>query len=96
MKKKGYDLVEVPCDVTEYESCAKAVTRGQDNLGPIDTGVDKGPIRLPKQSRRFQALACLPQLLQWQRWDMPMPSKPVGSLRRGSVSFRGRPAPAAR
>ncbi|MFM0501789.1 acetoacetyl-CoA reductase [Paraburkholderia caffeinilytica] len=44
MKQKGYDIVAVPCDVTEYESCAKAAAEVQARLGPIDILVNNAGI----------------------------------------------------
>jgi acetoacetyl-CoA reductase len=44
MKEKGYDIVAVPCDVTDYESCAKAAAEVQAKLGPIDILVNNAGI----------------------------------------------------
>ena len=44
MKQKGYEFVAVPCDVTEYESCAKAAAEVQAKLGPIDILVNNAGI----------------------------------------------------
>jgi len=44
MKEKGYDIVAVQCDVTEYESCAQAATEVQEKLGPIDILVNNAGI----------------------------------------------------
>jgi acetoacetyl-CoA reductase len=44
MKQKGYDFVAVPCDVSEYESCAKAAAEVQARLGTIDILVNNAGI----------------------------------------------------
>ena len=36
MKSKGYDIVAVPCDVADYDSCDNAVAEVQSKLGPVD------------------------------------------------------------
>jgi acetoacetyl-CoA reductase len=44
MKQKGYDIVAVPCDVTEFESCTGAASEVQAKLGPIDILVNNAGI----------------------------------------------------
>src|SRR5471032_1356876 len=44
MKENGYDILAVPCDVTDIHSCASAVARTQDELGPIDVLVNNAGI----------------------------------------------------
>ena len=44
MKANGYDILAVPCDVSDYDSCATAVTAVQAKLGPIDVLVNNAGI----------------------------------------------------
>ncbi|ROZ75092.1 acetoacetyl-CoA reductase [Ramlibacter sp. WS9] len=44
MKRKGYAIVAVPCDVTDIDSCANAVAQVADKLGPVDVLVNNAGI----------------------------------------------------
>ena len=44
MKTKGYDIVAVPCDVTDYESCAQAVAQVRSSAGEVDILVNNAGI----------------------------------------------------
>ncbi len=44
MKRDGYDIRAVPCDVADYESCAKAVASVQTQVGSIDVLVNNAGI----------------------------------------------------
>ena len=44
MKAKGYDILAVPCDVTDIDSCGEAVAAVQKQLGPIDVLVNNAGI----------------------------------------------------
>ena len=44
MKANGYDIFAVPCDVSEFESCAKAVAEVQNKLGAVDVLVNNAGI----------------------------------------------------
>jgi acetoacetyl-CoA reductase len=44
MKSRGYDIVTVPCDVADIESCAKAVAQVQDKVGAVDVLVNNAGI----------------------------------------------------
>src|SRR5579871_7021951 len=44
MKESGYDVLAVPCDVTDIESCAAAVAQVESELGPIDVLVNNAGI----------------------------------------------------
>ena len=44
MKAKGYDVLAVPCDVADYDSCAQAVAKVQAKLGAIDVLVNNAGI----------------------------------------------------
>jgi len=44
MKSKGYEIFAVPCDVADFESCAKAVAEVQKQLGPVDVLVNNAGI----------------------------------------------------
>jgi acetoacetyl-CoA reductase len=44
MKGHGYDFVAVPCDVGDFDSCAKAVAQVMDKCGPIDVLVNNAGI----------------------------------------------------
>ena len=42
---EGYDFHAVPCDVTDYDSCAKAVAQAMKDLGPVDVLVNNAGIK---------------------------------------------------
>jgi acetoacetyl-CoA reductase len=44
MKARGYDILAVPCDVADYESCAKAVAEIQSKMGAVDVLVNNAGI----------------------------------------------------
>src|SRR3954468_9492602 len=44
MKGKGYDVLAVACDVTDIESCGRAVAEVQSKLGPVDVLVNNAGI----------------------------------------------------
>jgi acetoacetyl-CoA reductase len=44
MKARGYDILAVPCDVADYDSCGKAVAEVQSKLGAIDILVNNAGI----------------------------------------------------
>ncbi len=44
MKSRGYDILAVPCDVSNLESCAEAVATVESRLGPIDVLVNNAGI----------------------------------------------------
>ena len=44
MKSRDYDVLAVPCDVADIESCAKAVAEVSARLGPIDVLVNNAGI----------------------------------------------------
>jgi acetoacetyl-CoA reductase len=44
MNAKGYSILAVPCDVADFESCAKAVAEVQTKLGAIDVLVNNAGI----------------------------------------------------
>jgi acetoacetyl-CoA reductase len=44
MKAKGYDIVAVACDVTDFDSCAKAVSEVRDKVGAVDVLVNNAGI----------------------------------------------------
>ncbi len=44
MEGKGYDIVAVPCDVADYDSCGRAVAEVQATLGAIDVLVNNAGI----------------------------------------------------
>ena len=44
MKAKGYDILAVPCDVADFDSCAEAVAAVQKQLGPVDVLVNNAGI----------------------------------------------------
>jgi acetoacetyl-CoA reductase len=44
MKAKGYDILAVPCDVADFDSCAEAAAVVQKQLGPIDVLVNNAGI----------------------------------------------------
>jgi len=44
MKKQGYELHAVPADVSDYDSCAKAVKQIESEVGPIDVLVNNAGI----------------------------------------------------
>lgn len=44
MKADGYEILAVPCDVADIDSCARAVTLVQDKLGPVDVLVNNAGI----------------------------------------------------
>ena len=44
MKTRGYEMLAVPCDVADIESCAKAVAQVQDKAGAVDVLVNNAGI----------------------------------------------------
>ena len=44
MKEKGHEVLAVPCDVTDFDSCGKAVAEVQGKLGPVDVLVNNAGI----------------------------------------------------
>jgi acetoacetyl-CoA reductase len=44
MKDKGFDVLAVPCDVTDIDSCGNAVAEVQNKLGPVDVLVNNAGI----------------------------------------------------
>ncbi len=44
MKKKGHEIRAVPADVTDYDSCAKAVKQIEAEAGPVDVLVNNAGI----------------------------------------------------
>jgi acetoacetyl-CoA reductase len=44
MKAKGYDILAVPCDVGNIDSCHAAVAQVQEVLGPVDVLVNNAGI----------------------------------------------------
>ncbi len=44
MKTRGYDILAVPCDVTDIDSCAKAVAEVQTKVGAVDVLVNNAGI----------------------------------------------------
>jgi acetoacetyl-CoA reductase len=44
MKGNGYDIVAVPCDVADFDSCTKAVAQVHDKVGAIDVLVNNAGI----------------------------------------------------
>jgi acetoacetyl-CoA reductase len=44
MKAKGYDILAVPCDVADIDSCHRAVAQLQEKLGAIDVLVNNAGI----------------------------------------------------
>jgi len=44
MKTRGYDMLAVPCDVAEIDSCAKAVAEVQNKAGAVDVLVNNAGI----------------------------------------------------
>ncbi|KQV87362.1 acetoacetyl-CoA reductase [Pelomonas sp. Root1237] len=44
MKERGYDILAVPCDVADYDSCGDAVAAVQAKLGAIDVLVNNAGI----------------------------------------------------
>jgi acetoacetyl-CoA reductase len=44
MKAQGYDILAVPCDVTDIDSCHGAVAQVQEKLGPVDVLVNNAGI----------------------------------------------------
>ncbi len=43
-KREGFDVLAVACDVSDYDSCAKAVAEVQAKLGPVDVLVNNAGI----------------------------------------------------
>ena len=41
MKAKGYDILAVPCDVADIDSCHRAVAQVQEKLGAVDVLFDE-------------------------------------------------------
>jgi len=44
MKKRGYEMLAVPCDVTDIDSCAKAVAEVHSKAGAVDVLVNNAGI----------------------------------------------------
>jgi acetoacetyl-CoA reductase len=44
MKTRGYDIMAVPCDVADYDSCTKAVAEVQARAGAVDVLVNNAGI----------------------------------------------------
>ena len=44
MKSRGYDILAVPCDVSDFDSCATAVGEVQAKLGAVDVLVNNAGI----------------------------------------------------
>jgi acetoacetyl-CoA reductase len=44
MKSRGYEVLAVPCDVADIDSCAKAAAGVVDRLGPVDVLVNNAGI----------------------------------------------------
>ncbi|MDM0116018.1 acetoacetyl-CoA reductase [Variovorax sp. J22R133] len=44
MKAKGYDITAVACDVSDFDSCTKAVAEAQSKAGPVDVLVNNAGI----------------------------------------------------
>jgi acetoacetyl-CoA reductase len=44
MKSRGYDILAVPCDVADFDSCAKAVAEVQKQVGAADVLVNNAGI----------------------------------------------------
>lgn len=44
MKDHGYNIVAVPCDVSEFDSCAKAIAAARDKVGEVDVLVNNAGI----------------------------------------------------
>jgi acetoacetyl-CoA reductase len=44
MKARGYNILAVPCDVTDIDFCAGAVAQVQEQLGPVDVLVNNAGI----------------------------------------------------
>ena len=44
MKANGYDILAVPCDVSDFASCSQAVAEVQDKLGAVDVLVNNAGI----------------------------------------------------
>ena len=44
MKKQGHDILAVPCDVSDYDSCARAIAEVQSKMGAVDVLVNNAGI----------------------------------------------------
>ena len=44
MKSRGYDILAVPCDVADFDSCANAVAELQQKVGAVDVLVNNAGI----------------------------------------------------
>jgi acetoacetyl-CoA reductase len=44
MKRQGFDILAVPCDVADFESCAHAVAAVQNKLGAVDVLINNAGI----------------------------------------------------
>jgi acetoacetyl-CoA reductase len=44
MAQRGYEILAVPCDVADFDSCASAVSEVQQRLGPVDVLVNNAGI----------------------------------------------------
>jgi acetoacetyl-CoA reductase len=56
MKEKGYDILAVPCDVTDIDSCARAVAFVQETLGPVDVLVNNAGITRDMTFRKMDKI----------------------------------------
>ncbi len=44
MKDSGYEMIAVPCDVADFDSCTQAVAQVQEKAGPVDVLVNNAGI----------------------------------------------------
>ena len=44
MKQQGHDILAVPCDVSDYDSCARAIAEVQSKMGAVDVLVNNAGI----------------------------------------------------
>jgi acetoacetyl-CoA reductase len=44
MKSRGYDILAVPCDVADFDSCTRAVAQVQSHVGAVDILVNNAGI----------------------------------------------------
>ena len=62
MTTRGYDILAVPCDVSDFESCAKAVSEAQAKVGAIDVLVNNAGITRDMTFKKMDKIS----------WDMVM------------------------